>query len=383
MGPCGSSFNRKGIERIVLLEELRPQIGELRNRLGELKTGLKIEPKKERIQDLDYQMAAPGFWDDPDKAQKVAQEANNLKSEVDTFTSLETKVDDLDTLWEMAMEEKDDTLVSEMESELEGAKHTLSELELGMLLSDEYDANNAIMNLHAGAGGTEAQDWTGMLLRMFTRYAEGKGFEVELLDVLPGEEAGTKSATLAIKGHNAYGFLKSEKGVHRLVRISPFDSNARRHTSFAAGVDVMPEIDNTVEVNINMDDVRVDYYRASGAGGQHVNKTSSAVRMTHLPTGIVVQCQNERSQLQNKERCLQLLRAKLFEYEKAIQDQKISDLAGDYQAIEWGSQIRSYVFQPYTLVKDHRTGAETGNIQAVMDGDLDLFVESYLRSLKH
>ena len=381
MGPCGSSFNRKGIERIVLLEELRPQIGELRNRLGELKTGLKIEPKKERIQDLDYQMAAPGFWDDPDKAQKVAQEANNLKSEVDTFTSLETKVDDLDTLWEMAMEEKDDTLVSEMESELEGAKHTLSELELGMLLSDEYDANNAIMNLHAGAGGTEAQDWTGMLLRMFTRYAEGKGFEVELLDVLPGEEAGTKSATLAIKGHNAYGFLKSEKGVHRLVRISPFDSNARRHTSFAA--DVMPEIDNTVEVNINMDDVRVDYYRASGAGGQHVNKTSSAVRMTHLPTGIVVQCQNERSQLQNKERCLQLLRAKLFEYEKAIQDQKISDLAGDYQAIEWGSQIRSYVFQPYTLVKDHRTGAETGNIQAVMDGDLDLFVESYLRSLKH
>ena len=382
MGPCGSSFNRKGIERIVLLEELRPQICELRNRLGELKTGLKIEPKKERIQDLDYQMAAPGFWDDPDKAQKVAQEANNLKSEVDTFTSLETKVDDLDTLWEMAMEEKDDTLVSEMESELEGAKHTLSELELGMLLSDEYDANNAIMNLHAGAGGTEAQDWTGMLLRMFTRYAEGKGFEVELLDVLPGEEAGTKSATLAIKGHNAYGFLKSEKGVHRLVRISPFDSNARRHTSFAA-VDVMPEIDNTVEVNINMDDVRVDYYRASGAGGQHVNKTSSAVRMTHLPTGIVVQCQNERSQLQNKERCLQLLRAKLFEYEKAIQDQKISDLAGDYQAIEWGSQIRSYVFQPYTLVKDHRTGAETGNIQAVMDGDLDLFVESYLRSLKH
>ena len=377
MGPCGSSFNRKGIERIVLLEELRPQIGELRNRLGELKTGLKIEPKKERIQDLDYQMAAPGFWDDPDKAQKVAQEANNLKSEVDTFTSLETKVDDLDTLWEMAMEEKDDTLVSEMESELEGAKHTLSELELGMLLSDEYDANNAIMNLHAGAGGTEAQDWTGMLLRMFTRYAEGKGFEVELLDVLPGEEAGTKSATLAIKGHNAYGFLKSEKGVHRLVRISPFDSNARRHTSFAA-VDVMPEIDNTVEVNINMDDVRVDYYRASGAGGQHVNKTSSAVRMTHLPTGIVVQCQNERSQLQNKERCLQLLRAKLFEYEKAIQDQKISDLAGDYQAIEWGSQIRSYVFMPYQLVKDHRTEYENGNIDNVMNGDLDGFINAYL-----
>ena len=279
------------------------------------------------------------------------------------------------------MEEKDDTLVSEMESELEGAKHTLSELELGMLLSDEYDANNAIMNLHAGAGGTEAQDWTGMLLRMFTRYAEGKGFEVELLDVLPGEEAGTKSATLAIKGHNAYGFLKSEKGVHRLVRISPFDSNARRHTSFAA-VDVMPEIDNTVEVNINMDDVRVDYYRASGAGGQHVNKTSSAVRMTHLPTGIVVQCQNERSQLQNKERCLQLLRAKLFEYEKAIQDQKISDLAGDYQAIEWGSQIRSYVFQPIPWSRIIGLARKPAISKPLWTGTW-IFVESYLRSLKH
>jgi peptide chain release factor 2 len=367
---------------IVLLEELRPQINELKNRLGDLKEGLKIAQKEERIQDLDYQMAAPGFWDDPDKAQKVAQEANNLKSDVETFNSLNHKMNDLETLWEMAMEDKDDSLVPEMESELEESKKTLSELELGMLLSDEYDGNNAILNLHAGAGGTEAQDWTSMLMRMFTRYAERKGFEVEMLDVLPGEEAGIKSATLSITGHNAYGYLKSEKGVHRLVRISPFDANARRHTSFSA-VDVMPEIDNTVHVDINMDDVRVDYYRASGAGGQHVNKTSSAVRMTHMPTGIVVQCQNERSQLQNKEKCLQLLRAKLYQYEKAIQDKKISDIAGDYQSIEWGSQIRSYVFQPYTMVKDHRTGAETSNVQAVMDGDLDLFVESYLRSLKH
>lgn len=366
----------------MLLEELKPEITQLKDKLDELKGGLKIPQKTERIADLEHQMAAPGFWDDPDKAQTVAQEANNLKSEVETFHGLVQKLDDVETLWEMAMEEKDESLQGEIEGEVEGAKKTLADLELGMLLSDQYDANNAILTLHAGAGGTEAQDWTQMLLRMYTRYAERKGFTVDLMDLLPGEEAGVKSATLTISGHNAYGFLKSEKGVHRLVRISPFDSNARRHTSFAA-VDVMPELDETVEVDLNMDDVRVDYYRASGAGGQHVNKTSSAVRMTHLPTGIVVQCQNERSQMQNKERCLALLRAKLYEYEKAIQDKKISEIAGDYQAIEWGSQIRSYVFQPYTMVKDHRTGAETGNISAVMDGDLDLFVEAYLRSLKH
>ena len=360
---------RKGW-KILLLEELKPAITQLKDKLEELKGGLKIAQKEERIEDLEHQMAAPGFWDDPDKAQTVAQEANNLKTEVETYHGLAARLDDVETLWEMAMEEKDDSLQGEIEEEVENARKTLADLELGMLLSDQYDANNAILTLHAGAGGTEAQDWTNMLLRMYTRYAEQKGFTVELLDVLPGEEAGIKSATLTVQGHNAYGYLKSEKGVHRLVRISPFDANARRHTSFAA-VDVMPELDETVEVNLNMDDVRVDYYRASGAGGQHVNKTSSAVRMTHIPTGIVVQCQNERSQLQNKERCLALLRAKLYEYEKAIQDKKISELAGDYQAIEWGSQIRSYVFQPYTMVKDHRTGAETGNIQAVMDGDLD------------
>ena len=251
----------------------------------------------------------------------------------------------------------------------------LEHLELGMLLSGEYDANNAILTLHAGAGGTEAQDWTSMLLRMFTRFAEQNGFALEMLDYQPGDEAGVKSATIQVNGHNAYGFLRSEKGVHRLVRISPFDANARRHTSFAA-VDVMPELDDTVDVNINMDEVRVDVYRSSGAGGQHVNKTSSAVRMTHEPTGIVVQCQNERSQIQNRERCLQMLRAKLYEYEKAKQDALVSDIAGDYQNIEWGSQIRSYVFQPYTMVKDHRTGCETGNIQAVMDGDLMPFVRS-------
>ena len=374
------SFFEKGLAKL-LLEELRPEISRVKDKLEEISVGMKVPQKEERIEDLEHQMAAPGFWDDPDKAQKVAQESNNLKTEVETIHSLKAKMDDAETLWEMAMEEHDDSMEEDIENEINAAKETLAQLELNMLLSDQYDANNAILTLHAGACGTEAQDWTSMLMRMFTRYAERKGFSVEMLDVLPGEEAGIKSATLQINGHNAYGYLKSEKGVHRLVRISPFDANARRHTSFSA-VDVMPEIDNTVEVKLNMDEVRVDYYRASGAGGQHVNKTSSAVRMTHLPTGIVVQCQNERSQLQNKERCLALLRAKLFEYEKAIQDKKISDLAGEYQAIEWGSQIRSYVFQPYTMVKDHRTGAETGNIQAVMDGDLDVFVESYLRSQK-
>lgn len=326
-------------------------------------------------------MGDPTFWDDPDKAQKIAQDVNNLKAEVDGFHKLVGGVDDLEALLEMAMEENDESLIPEMEELLAKNKEELEHLELGMLLSGEYDSNNAILTLHAGAGGTEAQDWTSMLLRMFVRFAEKNGFAVETLDFLPGDEAGVKSATIQINGHNAYGFMKSEKGVHRLVRISPFDANARRHTSFAA-VDVMPEIDDNVEVNINMDEVRVDTYRASGAGGQHVNKTSSAVRMTHEPTGIVVQCQTQRSQIQNRERCLQLLRAKLYEYEKQKQDAKISDIAGDYQAIEWGSQIRSYVFQPYTLVKDHRTSTETGNIQSVMDGDIMIFVESYLRSLQ-
>ena len=324
-------------------------------------------------------MGDPTFLDDPEKAQKTAQDVNSLKEEVDGFHKLSAGVDDLEALQEMAAEENDESLLPEMDELLAKCRSELEHLELGMLLSGEYDANNAILTLHAGAGGTEAQDWTSMLLRMFTRFAEQNGFALEMLDYQPGDEAGVKSATIQVNGHNAYGFLRSEKGVHRLVRISPFDANARRHTSFAA-VDVMPELDDTVDVNINMDEVRVDVYRSSGAGGQHVNKTSSAVRMTHEPTGIVVQCQNERSQIQNRERCLQMLRAKLYEYEKAKQDALVSDIAGDYQNIEWGSQIRSYVFQPYTMVKDHRTGCETGNIQAVMDGDLMPFVEAYLRS---
>ena len=307
------------------------------------------------------------------------KELKNLKDTVGECDKLSTQYDDILTLIDMGYEENDESLIPEIRGELDEFIREFDELRIGTLLSGEYDKNNAILKLNAGAGGTEAQDWTSMLLRMFTRYAERQGFAIEMLDYLPGDEAGVKSATLQINGHNAYGYLRSEKGVHRLVRISPFDANARRHTSFAA-VDVMPELDDTVDIKIDPSDLKVDTYRASGAGGQHVNKTSSAVRMTHIPTGIIVQCQNERSQIQNRERCMQLLRAKLYEYERAKQEALKNDIAGDYQDIEWGSQIRSYVFQPYKMVKDHRTGAETGNVQAVMDGGLDMFIEAYLRS---
>ena len=322
-------------------------------------------------------MGAPDFWDDADAAQALNQELADLKGGVDTYNALVAKTDDLLTLWEMGMEEKDEAVEADVKAELETLQNDLRSLELELLLSGEYDANNAYLELHAGAGGTEAQDWTQMLLRMYGRWAERHGFSVETLDLQPGDEAGVKSVMLFVKGHNAYGYLKSEKGVHRLVRISPFDSNARRHTSFSA-CDVMPEMEDAQEVEIDMDDVRVDTYRSSGAGGQHINKTSSAVRMTHMPTGIVVQCQNERSQIQNREVCLRMLRAKLFELEEKKKEEERAKLEGVQQKIEWGSQIRSYVFQPYTMVKDHRTGEETGNVQAVMDGELDSFIEAFL-----
>ncbi|MBE6093898.1 MAG: peptide chain release factor 2 [Schwartzia succinivorans] len=327
--------------------------------------------------ELEYKMGAPDFWDDAEAAQALNQELADLKGGVDTYNALVAKTDDLMTLWEMGMEEKDEAVEADVKAEYESLKNELRSLELELLLSGEYDANNAYLELHAGAGGTEAQDWTQMLLRMYGRWAERHGFSVETLDMQPGDEAGVKSVMLFVKGHNAYGYLKSEKGVHRLVRISPFDSNARRHTSFSA-CDVMPEMEDAKEVEIDMDDVRVDTYRSSGAGGQHINKTSSAVRMTHMPTGIVVQCQNERSQIQNREVCLRMLRAKLFELEEKKKEEERAKLEGVQQKIEWGSQIRSYVFQPYTMVKDHRTGEETGNVQAVMDGEIDPFIESFL-----
>lgn len=323
-------------------------------------------------------MSDPTFWDDPDKAREISQEVTQLKNAVESYKQLVSDIEDANVMLEMAIEEDDRSLEGEIKDYVQQIEETVEKQEVLLLLSGEYDANNAILTFHAGAGGTEAQDWCSMLIRMYLRWAEKAGFSIELMDEQPGDEAGTKSATFLIKGENAFGYLKSEKGVHRLVRISPFDAAARRHTSFAA-VDVMPEIDDTVEINIDMKDVQVDTYRASGAGGQHINKTDSAVRMTHRPTGIVVQCQTQRSQMQNREQALRLLRAKLFELELEKQAELKEQIGGTYQAIEWGSQIRSYVFHPYNLVKDHRTGVETGNVQSVMDGNLDQFMEGFLK----
>jgi len=323
-------------------------------------------------------MSDPDFWNDPDSARDISQEATQLKDAVEGYKKLVTDIEEAKLMLEMAIDEEDVSMEGELTTMVEQLTHEVEHREVLLLLSGEYDKNNAILTFHAGAGGTEAQDWCSMLIRMYLRWAEKQGYSISLMDEQVGDEAGIKSATFLIKGENAFGYMKSEKGVHRLVRISPFDSAARRHTSFCA-VDVMPEIDETVEINLDMKDVQVDTYRASGAGGQHINKTDSAVRMTHTPTGIVVQCQSERSQIQNREQCLKLLRAKLFELELEKQAELKEQLGGTYQAIEWGSQIRSYVFHPYNMVKDHRTSVETGNVQAVMDGNLDQFMEGFLK----
>ncbi|MCE5286483.1 MAG: peptide chain release factor 2 [Pelosinus sp.] len=362
----------------MLLEDLRIPIADIEKKLEEMRASLDVAAKKEQIAQLENQMAAPGFWDTPDEAQQVMQQLAAVKDSVEEHQRLVNHYNDLTVLWQLGMDEGEESLYAEVLEMVESVQKDLERLELSVLLSGEYDANNAILTLHAGAGGTEAQDWAQMLLRMYVRWAEKNSYKVETLDFLAGDEAGVKSATILVSGHNAYGYLKAEKGVHRLVRISPFDASARRHTSFAA-VDVMPEIDDSVEIDIDPVDLRVDTFRASGAGGQHINKTDSAVRMTHMPTGVVVQCQSERSQIQNREQCMKLLRAKLFELERRKNDEKRAEIAGEYQAIEWGSQIRSYVFHPYSMVKDHRTNVETGNVQAVMDGELAAFIEAYLR----
>lgn len=323
-------------------------------------------------------MSAPDFWSDTEKAQGKLKLQKALKDRIEKFDGLFGQIEELELLCDMALDEQDDSLEPEVEDSFNKLSALCEKMTLETLLKGEFDANNAILSIHAGSGGTDAMDWAEMLLRMYKRYADKKGYSVKVLDLQNDTVAGIKSATLLIEGLNAYGFLKSEKGVHRIVRISPFDSSGKRHTSFTS-VDVMPEIDDSYEINIDPTDLKIDTYRASGAGGQHVNTTDSAVRITHIPTGAVVQCQNERSQISNRATAMKMLMGKLIELKERENKERIEDLAGDYSQITWGSQIRSYVFHPYNMVKDHRTGAEMGNIQAVMDGDLDLFIDSYLK----
>ncbi|AMM95083.1 peptide chain release factor 2 [Peribacillus simplex] len=324
-------------------------------------------------------MTHPDFWNDQQKAQTVINETNALKEQVNQLSDLNESYENLDLTYELVKEENDEELLAELEEEITILSQKMNDFELQLLLSEEYDSKNAILELHPGAGGTESQDWGSMLLRMYTRWGEKRGFKVETLDYLPGDEAGIKSVTLIFKGHNAYGYLKAEKGVHRLVRISPFDSSGRRHTSFVS-CEVMPEFDETINIEIRTEDLKVDTYRASGAGGQHINTTDSAVRITHLPTNTVVTCQNERSQIKNKAQAMNMLKAKLYQREIEQQQADLDEIRGEQKEIGWGSQIRSYVFHPYSMVKDHRTSAETGNLGAVMDGDIDMFIDAYLRS---
>ncbi|TDM17358.1 peptide chain release factor 2 [Macrococcoides canis] len=339
-----------------------------------------LEEKETNIKEYEEMMADPDFWNDGDKAQDIINKNNALKSVVQEFNSLEEGLENNEVLFEMYKEESDEDTHQELVEQLNTLQQLANDFELKMLLSGEFDANNAILELHPGAGGTESQDWGEMLLRMYQRFADKKGFKVQTVDYLPGDEAGIKSVTLLIKGHNAYGYLKAEKGVHRLVRISPFDSSGRRHTSFVS-CDVTPEFDNdNIEIEINTEDIKIDTYRASGAGGQHVNTTDSAVRITHQPTGIVVTCQNERSQIKNREQAMKMLKAKLYQKKIEEQEAELAAIRGEQKEIGWGSQIRSYVFHPYSMVKDHRTNAETGNTNAVMDGDIDLFIDAYLKS---
>ena len=369
---------------MVELDQFKYTLSTYDETLKEVKDSLDLENKERRITELDKSMEEPGFWDDPERSTKTVREAKNLKDTVDGYKHLEQQYEDIQVMIEMGYEENDPAMIPEIQEMLDEFVKELEELRTKTLLSGEYDGCNAILKLNAGAGGTEAMDWCSMLYRMYQRWADKKGFATEVLDFLDGDEAGLKSITLQVNGENAYGYLKSEKGVHRLVRISPFNAAGKRQTSFVS-CDVMPDIEEDLDVEINPDDLRIDTYRSSGAGGQHINKTSSAIRITHLPTGIVVQCQNERSQFQNKDKAMQMLKAKLYLLKQQENAEKLSDIRGDVKDINFGNQIRSYVMQPYTLVKDHRTNAENGNVNAVMDGDIDLFISAYLKwiSLKN
>ena len=362
---------------IIEYDAYKQKLGAIGPRLEKLAAALDLEGARREVEELEEKTGDPNFWNDVSASQKVLQRTKQLKNKLENHARLTGQWEDLTTLVEMAMEEDDESLLPEVQEGYDKLESALEEANLATLLTGEYDASNAILTLHAGAGGTEAQDWCQMLFRMYTRWGERHNFTVKILDYEDGEEAGIKSAAISIEGENAYGFLRSENGVHRLVRISPFDANARRQTSFAA-VEVMPEIEDDNSVEIRQEDIEMQVYRASGAGGQHVNKTSSAVRLIHRPTGVVVSSQQERSQVQNRENCMKMLRAKLMEMKAQQHAEKISDIKGVQMKIEWGSQIRSYVFMPYTLAKDHRTGFENGNISAVMDGDLDGFINAYL-----
>ena len=362
---------------IIEYDAYKQKLGAIGPRLEKLAAALDLEGARREVEELEEKTGDPNFWNDVAASQKVLQRTKQLKNKIENHARLTSQWEDLTTLVEMAMEEDDASLLPEIEEGYGKLESALEEANLATLLTGEYDASNAILTLHAGAGGTEAQDWCQMLFRMYTRWGERHNFTVKTLDYEDGDEAGIKSAAISIEGENAYGFLRSENGVHRLVRISPFDANARRQTSFAA-VEVMPEIEDDNSVEIRQEDIEMQVYRASGAGGQHVNKTSSAVRLIHRPTGVVVSSQQERSQVQNRENCMKMLRSKLMEMKAQQHAEKISDIKGVQMKIEWGSQIRSYVFMPYTLAKDTRTGYENGNINAVMDGDLDGFINAYL-----
>lgn len=364
---------------MLVYEEQKQRLSAYEGELADLRDALNLTCVEKEVEELEALAAKDGFWDDVENSQKILKKTSSLKAIIKGYNDLKSNFDDTMVLIEMADEEEDESLLEEVVSGVDKFVSDYENMRLSTLLNGEYDENNAILTFHAGAGGTEAQDWVEMIFRMYTRWAERHGFTAKTLDYLDGDEAGLKSAVMLVEGLNAYGYLKSEMGVHRLVRVSPFDSSGRRHTSFAS-LEVMPEINDDIQIDINPADLRVDTYRASGAGGQHVNKTSSAIRITHIPTGIVVACQNERSQHQNRDQAMKMLKSKLFEIKEREHLDKIEDIKGVQKEIAWGSQIRSYVFMPYTLAKDHRTNFENGNINAVMDGDLDGFINAYLKA---
>ena len=363
---------------MVELDQFKTELNTYEAPLKEVRDSLDLTSKEQRIEELERKMEEPGFWDDPDTASKQMKELGDLKEDRDTFNKLVSDKDDIETMIEMGYEENDASLIPEIREMLDSFKERLDGIRIKTLLSGEYDSANAIVKLNAGAGGTEAMDWCAMLYRMYSRWVERKGFSMEVLDYLEGDEAGIKSVTFQVNGVNAYGYLKSEKGVHRLVRISPFNANGKRQTSFVS-CDVMPDIEGDIDIEVKDDDIRIDTYRSSGAGGQHINKTSSAIRITHFPTGIVVTCQNERSQHQNKDKAMQMLKSKLYMLALEEQQNKLSGIRGEVTDIAWGHQIRSYVLQPYTMVKDLRTNEERGQVNAVLDGDIDPFINAYLK----